>query len=111
MGERYARDLLAPAWFAGRLHPDADLERVRGVLGMDTPFGNGFRCVGAGHRLPPLARSDGNGDATLSVDLTYGAIALDAMPGTDLHFQFWYRDRNGGGAGFNLTDGITVRMQ
>jgi len=82
-----------------------------GTTQMQAPFGNGFRCVGAGHRLPPLARSDANGDASLSVDLTYGAIAIDALPGTELHFQFWYRDRNGGGVGFNLTDGITVRMQ
>ena len=82
-----------------------------GTAQMQVPFGDGFRCVGAERRLPPLARADSAGVARHQVDLTVGPISTDAMPGGELYFQYWYRDGAAGGAGFNLTDGLIVRFQ
>ena len=68
-------------------------------------FGNGFLCTGGGIvRLKPVVVAADN-YASLSVDLT----ALGLTPGTK-NFQFWFRDPSGGGAGFNLTDGLAVTI-
>jgi hypothetical protein len=49
--------------------------------------------------------------ATFATDFTQppmgsgnGAI----LAGTMMNFQFWYRDKPGGGAGYNLSDGLNV---
>lgn len=78
-------------------------------------FGDGFRCVGAGltgiYRFAPAVLSDGFGDATHAVDFTQApanAGGGQLMPGSTWYFQFWYRDPAAGGAGFNLSNGLSV---
>lgn len=80
------------------------------------PFGDGFRCVGAGglgtFRLSPVQLTDGTGATSRTLD--FDAAPADSGPGElqagELwYFQFWYRDPAGpGGNGFNLTNGLAV---
>jgi len=76
-----------------------------GGAALELPFGDGFRCVGAGEsgiaRLFPVQTVEADGSAMR-------AFASGAALST-LYFQFWYRDPLGpGGAGFNLSDGLCV---
>lgn len=80
-----------------------------------SPFGNGVRCVGslAGEgvfRLGPPIMTTPSGAASFSLDAN--AIAAPAPgsfeTGDTYNFQLWYRDSTGAGAGFNLTDGLSV---
>jgi len=79
------------------------------------PFGDGFRCVGAGSlgtfRLNPPGTIDSFGDFYRLLDFTQppanaGPGQID--PGSTWKFQFWYRDPAAGGAGFNLSDGLSA---
>jgi hypothetical protein len=73
-----------------------------------TPFGNGVRCVDGGVvRLSPLT-CDANGVAVFAFDVHAPPALVDA--GEIRRFQFWYRDSSGGGAGFNLSDGLLVHF-
>jgi len=79
------------------------------------PFGNGIRCVSDGgqgiHRFKPFL-VDGLGLATMYVDYSTppaggsGEGVIEA--GYTWYFQGWYRDPAGGGAQFNLTDGLEI---
>ena len=83
-----------------------------GPIQTQVPFGNGFRCVGAG----------GTGIARLAIENSGPAGVLEhcldnTMPptaatqitvGSTWNFQAWYRDPAGGGAFFNLSDGLSV---
>jgi len=84
-----------------------------GPSSLQVAFGNGFRCVGGSvYRLYPFATSGPEGVFTWSVDVNDppgGAAAggqIDA--GSTWHFQVWYRDPDGGGLGFNLSDATAV---
>ena len=75
------------------------------------PFGNGTLCVSSGgkgtFRLLPAAVVAPGGSASHLVN--YGAppsAAGQITAGSTWYFQFWYRDPAGGGAGFNLSDGL-----
>jgi endonuclease/exonuclease/phosphatase family metal-dependent hydrolase len=77
-------------------------------------FGDGFRCVGGGasgiFRFGPAVLTDTWGDVSYAVDLTQspaGAGAGQITPGSTWNFQFWYRDPQAGGAGFNLSNGLS----
>ena len=76
------------------------------------PFGQGYLCIGGQlFRLDPPVQCDGSGRALRLLDFTAppanaGAGAITA--GSMKYFQFWYRDPAGGGAQFNLTDGLAV---
>ena len=74
-----------------------------GTSQTQVPFGNGFRCVDfpVVRLNPPVVASGGT--ATSNVDIPTAGIGLGAHD-----FQFWYRDPAGGGAGFNLTDGLEI---
>ncbi len=71
------------------------------------PAGNGTLCVAQPFSLLSVITSDPSGNSSYALD-------LQNLPGTvlqtgdTLHFQLWYRDRNGGGAGNNLSDGLEV---
>lgn len=71
---------------------------------IETPFGNGYLCIGGGltRILPPTVAS-GN-VATFAVDLPTVGIT---GPGTR-YFQCWYRDPSAGGTSFNTSDGLSV---
>jgi len=86
-----------------------------GPAQIQTAFGNGLRCVGSGgvgsFRLNPPVMTDATGDVARPCD--YAVPPMDAgagmiSAGTTQNFQFWYRDPLGGGAGFNLSDGLSV---
>ena len=72
------------------------------------PFGNGTLCVGGVvHRLG--VSSTLNGVATKALDLSDpNSPASQITAGSTWHFQFWYRDTAGGGAGFNLSNGMSA---
>lgn len=79
-----------------------------------TPFGQGFLCVGAGatgvFRIKPAILTSFLG--TVSLNLDYDLPPMDAgvgmiEPGDLWHFQFWYRDP---GFGFNLSNALRVEF-
>lgn len=71
----------------------------------NVPFGNGVRCVGGTTtRLPVIFGSGGN--FTHSID--FGAHGSTLANLGTAFFQCWYRDPAGGGASFNLSDGLEV---
>jgi hypothetical protein len=84
-----------------------------GLAAQDKPFGNGRLCVDAGgglYRLP-VAPIGPQGAARMRLDFddppANGGPGQITM-GSTWYFQFWYRDAAGGGAGFNLSDGLKV---
>jgi len=79
----------------------------------EVPFGDGFLCIGGGNvglfRFDPPSMTDGFGDASHLVDFTQppaGSGPGALVVGSEWHFQFWYRDT--GGAGFNLSNALTL---
>ena len=79
-----------------------------GPNAISTPLGNGTLCVGNPARFGPIMISQ-QGSAVQAVDygnLPAGGGAIQA--GTTHRFQFIYRDPAGGGAGFNLTEGLEI---
>ena len=82
---------------------------------IQAPFGDGFRCVGAGpagiSRFNPPISADLFGNAARIVD--HSAPPTGSGPGTvtagsTWNFQFWYRDPAAGGTGFNLSNGLSL---
>jgi hypothetical protein len=78
----------------------------------ELPFGDGYRCVGAGglgtFRLPPR-HSGAGGVIDHSVDLSAPPQPAGAiLPGSTWHFHAWFRDPAAEGAGFNLSDALSV---
>ena len=83
-----------------------------GPLEIQAAFGNGVRCVGAGGigitRLS-VTQADAAGVLTRSVDLSMPATPSGQITvGSTWKFQAWFRDPAGGGAGFNLSDGLSI---
>jgi len=83
---------------------------------ISVPFGDGFRCVGAGllgtFRLPVL-QADSFGDVYCTID--FNAPPANSGPGQmvdgmEWNFQFWYRDPTGGEATFNLSNAMRVEI-
>ena len=82
----------------------------------DLPFGNGVRCVSAGgagiYRFAPFM-ANSIGIAILPIDFTQPPVGSGAgqwVPGETWNVQTWYRDPAGGGAQFNLSDGLEVSV-
>ncbi|MAE29363.1 MAG: hypothetical protein CMJ87_10340 [Planctomycetes bacterium] len=72
-------------------------------------FGNGFRCVDLPIQRLSVTSIDAAGDASHALDNTTPPSASGQItPGTDWHFQFWFRDPPAGGSYYNLSDGLTV---
>ena len=72
------------------------------------PFGNGFRCVGGTVGRLAVANAAG-GTIAHALDVTQPPNAATTItPGSTWNFQCWYRDPAGGGAAFNLSDGLEV---
>ena len=67
------------------------------------PFGNGFLCVSGDIKRLGAAQIATNLAGSLYVDLPTAIVS----PGTR-HFQCWFRDPQGGGAAFNLSNAISV---
>ena len=72
-----------------------------------TAFGNGFRCVGSPVTRFPVMNASPFGDASYTLNFNSGAASTIPANSTR-NFQLWYRNPAGGGAGFNLSDGLSV---
>jgi hypothetical protein len=76
------------------------------------PFGNGFLCVGGStFRLGPAVITSPGGTAVRNLDFTVPPASAgpgQIGPFSNWSFQFWYRDPSAGGAGFNLSDALSV---
>jgi len=77
---------------------------------VQVPLGNGIRCIGGPvFRLLPPTLSSGQGVLTHALDVTDPpAVSGTITAGSTWKFQSWFRDTAAGGAGFNLTDGLSV---
>lgn len=80
-----------------------------GTAQTNSPFGNGFRCVTGGVvRLHPYVTANAAGNVASLIDFSAAPVAGVITPGATKYFQFWYRNPAAGGAGFNLSDGLSV---
>jgi len=76
------------------------------------PFGNGIRCVsgqsGQVFRLFPISVTEPSGTLRHFLNLLGLPSGGAILPGSTWNFQAWFRDPAGGGAGFNLSDGVSI---
>lgn len=70
------------------------------------PFGNGFRCVGGSVTRLGIQQVNGAGTLTRTLDLPNLPVPIG--PGSTAKFQCWYRNPAAGGAGFNLSNGLSA---
>lgn len=80
-----------------------------GTTAVQAPFGNGFRCAGGSTLRLGTLTTDAFGDASQSINwhaFPGGAPA----PGQVRYFQFWYRNPAAGGAGYNLSNALSVTV-
>ena len=80
--------------------------QVNGGLG--TPFGEGRRCVGGQTVRLPVVNTGASGSAERDIDNTQHPHSQNLQPGSTWHFQFWYCDPQGGPAGWNVTDALSI---
>jgi hypothetical protein len=69
-------------------------------------FGNGFRCAGGSVFRLGVQQASAGGVMTRHFDFPTAPGAPG--PGTTAKFQCWYRNVAGGGAGFNLSNGLSA---
>jgi len=76
------------------------------------PFGEGYLCVtGNQHRLAPVVRLDASGAGSFALDFTDPLSPASLIhPGSNWNFQFWYRDPQTVGHGFNLSDALRAQF-
>jgi hypothetical protein len=76
------------------------------------PFGEGYLCVtGNQHRFPAIVQSDATGFASYAVDFSDPSSPASLItPDVQWNFQFWYRDPQPVGHGFNLTDALAAQF-
>ena len=76
------------------------------------PFGEGYLCVtGSQHRLAPVVRLDAFGAGSFALDFTDPLSAASLISaGSNWNFQFWYRDPQPVGHGFNLSDALKAQF-
>jgi hypothetical protein len=98
--------------FAGPMAPAEPGIFYYGPNEIQVAFGNGFRCIGGGvgqiFRLFPFAVASPNGELAYTLDLTSPPPGGQVVAGSTWKFQAWFRDPAGGGAGFNLSDGLSL---
>ena len=80
-----------------------------GPQSANLPFGNGTRCVGGQLvRLPVIVASGGS--FSYAVDYANLPPAGAISSGVTKYFQAWFRDPAGGGAAYNLSDGLSIQF-
>lgn len=90
-----------------QLPPNASHVYYFGASQEFAPFGNGFRCVtGSVARLNPPQIATPSGTSSRYVDLLTMPAVGNITVGATRFFQCWYRNPAGGGAGFNLSNGL-----
>jgi hypothetical protein len=71
------------------------------------PFGNGTLCVGGSVQRLAVSPPVVGGYAAVDLDFTDATSpASQITAGSTWYFQYWYRNVSGGGAGFNLSNGL-----
>ncbi|HEV8113554.1 MAG TPA: hypothetical protein VGR31_12330 [Planctomycetota bacterium] len=79
-----------------------------GPNAVQTPFGNGFMCVGGAiHALSMLSLNEA-GAGWLPIDYTHPPPGGQITPGSTWRFQCEYRDNAAGGARFNTSDAMSI---
>lgn len=81
-----------------------------GAMQVQTPFGNGFQCVGGAAlgRLP-VVQASASGVLAEAVDNTMPPTGQTVItPGSTWNFQAWFRDPAAGGAMFDLSNAYSV---
>jgi hypothetical protein len=81
-----------------------------GAYHNEIPFGEGYLCItGNMHRVLPATMTDSAGTGRYVLDFgdTGSPVAI-IEPGSTWSFQFWYRDPQPVGHGFNLTDALSA---
>jgi hypothetical protein len=77
---------------------------------MHVPFGDGYLCInplGGLYRMTPQMLTD----TTVSRSVLEAPAEFQLFqPATTWNFQFWYCNPAAGGAGFNLSDGLSVQF-
>lgn len=101
-----ANDFLVSAF---GLPPNTTCIVMYGANATQSPLGNGFLCIDSPFRRIGVLQASFLGDVQRPIDFTRfpfnsGPMAITA--GTEWNFQMWYRNVAGGGALFNLTDGL-----
>jgi hypothetical protein len=83
-----------------------------GAYATEIPFGEGYLCVtGNQHRLTPPVHLSNSGAASLALDFTDpDSPASLIAAGSQWNFQFWYRDPQEVGHGFNFTDALSAHF-
>jgi hypothetical protein len=71
-------------------------------------FGNGFRCVGGTVVRLNVLQVSGAGVAVRPLDFNNMPAGGAILPGATWKFQFWYRNPAAGGAGYNLSNGLSA---
>ncbi|MCY2959630.1 MAG: zinc-dependent metalloprotease [Planctomycetota bacterium] len=74
------------------------------------PFGNGIRCVGNPVFRLPIVQANVFGESDFVLDYNALPAGGSISAGQTWNFQLWYRNPAGGGAGFNLSDGLRVQF-
>ncbi len=77
---------------------------------VQVPFGNGWRCIGSPVFRLPATTASIFADVTRPLDLTALPPGGQIQAGETWNFQLWYRNPAAGGAGFNLSNGLTVQF-
>lgn len=77
-----------------------------GRVAAQTAFGNGYRCIGGATIRLPIQQASPSGVASRVLDLTALPSNGIISAGQVWRFQLWYRNPAGGGAGFNLSNGL-----
>ena len=79
---------------------------------IQTPFGDGFRCVGGQIlRIQPPGTFDVFGNVAKVVDNTQAPMNAGSgawLAGSTWNLQYWYRDIPAGNTGFNLSNGLSL---
>jgi hypothetical protein len=74
------------------------------------PFGNGTRCVGNPAFRLPIVQANVFGETDFAVDFGQLPVGGAITAGSTWNFQLWYRNPAGGGAGFNLSNGLRIQF-
>jgi len=78
-----------------------------GSMQINSPFGDGRRCVGGVAKRFSVKQADAGGRMTYGPGL--GNLTASIAPATTWNFQAWYRDPMGPcGGGFNLSNGVQI---
>jgi Tol biopolymer transport system component len=83
-----------------------------GAYQTQIPFGEGYLCVtGNQHRLQPPLQTSTSGAVSLALDFTDPSSPASLITaGSQWNFQFWYRDPQEVGHGFNFTDAMNAHF-